>query len=67
MIGLCCTLMYVELSTCVRFALTFHIPVTEKSLLLSDTEFDYFKYRIVDISTPYLDNIIGYGVVLQCI
>ena len=32
--------MYLELSTCVRFALAFHIPVAEESHYLSDTELD---------------------------
>ena len=35
--------MHVELSTCVLFALAFHIPVAEKSLFISDTELDYFN------------------------
>ena len=63
MIGLCYTLMYVELSTCVIVGLTLHIPIAEKSLLIRHT-FRLFYYRVFDIPTLHLDNIIGYGVVL---
>ena len=59
--------MYVELSTCVLFALTFHIPVAENNLFYETQGSTLLIYRVLDIATLYLDNMIGYGVVLECI
>ena len=53
------------LSTCVVFALTFHIPVAEKSLLYEIQSSTHLIYRVVDMPTLYLDHTIGHGVVLQ--
>ena len=56
--------MVCVLSTCVLFALTFHIPVAEKSLFYEIQSSTLLIYRVIDMPTLYLDNTIGYGVVL---
>ena len=56
--------MVCVLSTCVLFALTFHIPVAEKSLFYEIQSSTLLIYRVKDMPTLYLDNTIGYGVVL---
>ena len=39
--------MYVELSTCVLFAVNLDIPTAEKKLFLTDTELDSFNVRVL--------------------
>ena len=63
MVGQCCTLTYVELSTCVLFALTCDIPVAEKVIFSETQSSTLLIHRVLNIPTPYLDDIIGYGVV----
>ena len=63
-IGQYYTLMLVELSTCVHFALTFHISVPKENRFHQTQNSTPPKYGVLDIPTPYLVNIIEYVVVL---
>ena len=49
------------------FRFDFSYSSSKRGRFLSDTEFDSLIYRFLDIPTLYLDNIIGYGVELECI